>query len=209
VKPKIPSQSFGSINVRAPLATEGARIGLLGGSFNPPHAGHNLISEMALKQLNLDQVWWLVSPGNPIKSHDNLLDLSNRIEQAGDVAHNKHIKITAFEAALPTNYTAQTVKFLKRRYGGVRFVWLMGADNLVGFHHWQQWQDIFMTLPIAVFDRPDYHLTAMASPAAHKFSAYKIPQTEAKTLAYKRAPAWVYLTHKLSSLSSTQLRKQK
>ena len=182
------------------------RIGLFGGSFNPAHQGHVAVSEEALKRLQLDRVWWLVSPGNPIKSHDNLADLSARIEQAKQISEHKHIEITGFEASLPTNYTAQTLKFLKRRYKGVHFVWLMGADNLATFHTWQHWQDIFHTMPIAVFDRPGYHLKAMASPAAHKFKQYQVNQFAAKRLATKPAPAWSYLTHKLSPLSSTQLR---
>ena len=200
------AKNFGSLTVRPPLALRGTRIGLLGGSFNPAHAGHRLISKTALTQLNLDQVWWLVSPGNPIKSHDDLTALSKRIEQAKTIAQHNQIKVTAFEAAMPTNYTSQTIKFLKHRFKGVHFVWLMGADNLVTFHHWHQWQDIFHALPIAVFDRPGYRLAAMASPAAHKFRPFKINHSAVKLLPKSAPPAWGYLTHRLSPLSSTQLR---
>ena len=190
------------------MTTTGTRIGLLGGSFNPPHEGHKLISEIALKQLNLDKIWWLVSPGNPIKCHDNLEQLSKRVAAAKAMATNKHIEITAFEAGLPTNYTAHTIKFLKRRYRGVHFVWLMGADNLLTFHKWQHWQDIFINIPLAVLDRPTYRLKAMASPAAHKFKPYQLDQAKARHLSTAKPPAWIYLTHKLSSLSSTKLRQQ-
>lgn len=201
------TQNFGSLNVPPPLATNQARIGLLGGSFNPAHAGHRLISKIALKQLNLNRVWWLVSPGNPLKSHHDLADLEQRLQTAKHISNHNSIEVTAFEAALPTNYTAETIKFLKRRYPAVHFVWLMGADNLITFHHWQKWQEIFMSLPIAVLDRPGYHLKAMASPAAHKFYRYKLDQTASSTLATSKAPAWIYLTHRLSELSSTNLRK--
>ncbi len=190
------------------MTLPGTRIGLLGGSFNPPHQGHKLISEIALKQLQLDKVWWLVSPGNPLKSHDNLASLHARVNAAKQMKKNKHIKVTAFEASLPTNYTAHTIKFLKRRYHGVHFVWLMGADNLLSFHKWQHWQDIVMTIPIAVLDRPNYHLAAMASQTAHKFKRHQKDQRAAKYLANQRPPAWTYLTHKLSNLSSTELRQQ-
>lgn len=204
--PSSSAKNFGGLNVRPPLAGGRARIGLLGGSFNPAHAGHRLISEMALKQLKLDKVWWLVSPGNPIKSHDNLASLKDRVKLAEDISNHRQIEITSFESSLPTSYTAQTIKFLNRRYPSVNFVWLMGADNLMTFHHWQHWQDIFMSVPIAVFDRPGYRLKAMASPAAHRFASFKLSQDASASLSNAKTPAWSYLTHRLSHLSSTALR---
>lgn len=201
------TRNFGSLHVRPPLAGPGNRIGLLGGSFNPPHQGHLLIAELALKRLALDSVWWLVSPGNPVKSHHDLENLGARLRAARQLASNKRMVVTGFESALPTNYTAETVKFLKRRYPSVRFVWLMGADNLISFHKWQHWQDIFETLPIAVLDRPGYRLAAMASQAAHKYHSAQIRESAATGLPLEKAPAWTYLTHRLSPLSSTELRR--
>ncbi len=201
------TRSFGSLHVRPPLVSNGNRIGLLGGSFNPPHAGHLLIAELALKRLELDRVWWLVSPGNPVKSHTNLEDLKARTEKTKALIISKRMSVTAFENQLPTNYTADTIKFLKHRHPNVHFIWLMGADNLMSFHRWQRWQEIFETIPIAVFDRPGYRLKAMASPAVQKYRRFQIDAIAEKKLPLKKAPAWGYLTHKLSTLSSTELRR--
>lgn len=202
-----PAHSFGSIKVRLPHAASGQRIGLLGGSFNPPHEGHRHISEVALSVLGLDRVWWLVSPGNPIKSHDELEDLSHRLKAAADIARHPRISVTGFEAAMPTNYTAQTLQFLRRRYPTVKFVWLMGADNLLSFHRWQQWQQIFKQVPIAVMDRPGYRMEALVSPAAHRYRRYQIPEQAARQLLQKPLPAWTFITHPLISQSSTALRE--
>lgn len=200
--------SFGSLNVRPPQVAAGQCIGLLGGSFNPPHEGHRHISEIALNYIGLDKVWWLVTPGNPIKSHDGLTALHQRIEAARDVSAHPRIEVTGFEAAMPTSYTAETVSFLRRRFPGVHFVWLMGADNLVSFHRWQKWQDIFMTLPVAILDRPGYHLKALASPAAHRFRTSRLTQEEARILPLLAPPAWTFITHPLINQSSTALRRQ-
>lgn len=201
-----PTQSFGSLKVRPPLASSGQRIGLLGGSFNPPHEGHLHISEVALSTLGLDNIWWLVSPGNPIKSHDDLMALENRLAASRALINHPRIKVTGFEASMPTSYTAETLKFLTIRYPSVNFVWLMGADNLLNFHRWQKWQDIFMNVPIAVFDRPGYRLEALVSPAAHRFRRFQIPEKSARLLTHRPAPAWTFITHPLISQSSTALR---
>lgn len=195
------------IDTRLPITADGMRIGLLGGSFNPAHEGHLHISEIALKRCNLDRIWWLVTPGNPMKSHQNLAPINQRIKKAREIANNPRIIVTGFEANLPSSYTADTLKFLKKRLPTVSFVWLMGADNLINFHHWQNWQDIFMCLPIIVFNRPNYPLKALSSPAGHTFRAFKKHKETASIIAKAEAPAWVFLPIPLSTASSTTLRK--
>ena len=130
------------------------RIGLLGGSFNPAHAAHRHISLTALKRLGLDQVWWLVTPGNPLKAGAKQPSLESRVAAAREVAHHPRIVVTGFEGARKSPYTVDTLKFLKQRFPGVHFVWLMGADNLAELHHWRDWPALFRLVPIAVFDRP-------------------------------------------------------
>ena len=200
--------NFGSLTVRPPLVMPGQRIGILGGSFNPPHEGHRNLSLMALKTLELDRIWWLVTPGNPIKSHDELAALKVRLKACAMVSAHPRIDVTAFETALPTNYTADTLRFLNLRFRSVHFVWLMGADNLINFHKWQEWRTIFNTMPIAVFDRPGYNLKALSSPAAHRFSASRLIQKHAKCLVHRAPPAWQFISQPLSHLSSTELRKR-
>ncbi|MEL6374243.1 MAG: nicotinate-nucleotide adenylyltransferase [Pseudomonadota bacterium] len=183
-------------------------IGLLGGSFNPPHEGHRLITEIALRRLRLHQLWWVVTPGNPLKSHDGLASLEMRLALSRALVPDNRVTITAFERAMPQPITVATLAVLKRRFPHVRFVWLMGADNLATIHRWHLWRDIFATFPIAVVNRPGFHLKALSAPAAHAFARHRLPEQEAPLLAYKSAPAWVFLTGPLSELSSTQLRDQ-
>jgi nicotinate-nucleotide adenylyltransferase len=182
------------------------RIGLLGGSFNPPHSAHRLISLMALKRLRLDQVWWMVSPGNPLKDHGELASLEDRITFSLAVSRHPRIKITAFEAGIGTAYTAAALRFICRRYPAVHFVWLMGADNLASFHRWNAWEDIFMTMPIAVEDRPGWRQPALASRAARFFASSRISEALAPALPLLAPPAWCYLTGPLSKISSTAIR---
>lgn len=193
-------------DLRPPWAAEGMRIGLLGGSFNPPHAAHRLISETALKRLRLAQVWWLVTPGNPLKDHSNLAPLAERIRLCRRIVRNPAIKVTAFEAAIGTAYTAQTLAWLRNRLPRTRFVWLMGADNLATFHRWNDWRSIFQLMPIAVEDRPGWRYRALSSPAAARFAKFRIAEREAAALPDLAAPAWSYLSGPLSKLSSTALR---
>lgn len=204
--PLTSAQTFGSLAVRPPMVTGRLKIGLLGGSFNPPHEGHRHISEVALSVLGLDRVWWLVTPGNPIKSHDDLESLTARLAAARTIAHHPRIDVTGFEAAMPTSYTAGTVSFLQKRFPAVSFVWLMGADNLIEFHRWQKWQNIFKSIPIAVMDRPGYRMAALNSRAAHRYRQYQIPEQAAAKLTRQPAPAWTFITHPLISQSSTALR---
>jgi len=197
---------FGSIRAKPPLAFAGQRIGLLGGSFNPPHAAHLMISMSALRRLELAAVWWMVTPGNPLKPQGDLAPLEQRLDLCRRLMRHPRIKITAFESALPTAYTAATLAFLQQRYPGVRFVWLMGADNFAAFHRWQHWRDIAQRMPIAVFNRPHFHLPAQASRTARTLQRARQPEACARRLAYARAPAWTVLTGRLSALSSTQIR---
>ena len=197
---------FGRIKAHPPHAAPGQAIGLLGGSFNPPHAAHRMISEVALKRLGLDKVWWVVSPGNPLKRRAETAPLSHRLVQCREVARNPHIVVTDFEADLPTPYTASTLAFLRMRNPLVRYVWIMGADNLAGFDRWQRWREIFTMVPIVVVDRPGWRLKALASKAARAFAAARLPEAKAAGLAHRPAPAWTFLTGPLSRASSTALR---
>jgi nicotinate-nucleotide adenylyltransferase len=179
----------------------------MGGSFNPPHAGHQLAAGEALQRLGLDELWWIVTPGNPLKSHGALKPLADRMDAVRLLARDPRMRVTSFEAALGSPYTAVTLEFLKRRYPGVRFVWVMGADNLATFHRWQDWRGIAATMPIAVVDRPDYRLPALASQAARALERSRIPEAKARTLATLPPPAWVFLTNPLAPHSSTAIRQ--
>lgn len=192
-----------------PPAYPGMRIGLLGGSFNPPHPGHRHIAVTALRRLELDRVWLIVTPGNPIKQHGELAALSERLEATRRMMGHPRIDVTGLEAALGTAYTARTLAFLRRRYPGVRFVWIMGGDNLAGFHRWQEWHAIFELMPIAVLDRPGFRFAAMASPAASAFAGARMDEAQAAALAFLSPPAWTYLTIPLTEMSSTQLRQSR
>jgi nicotinate-nucleotide adenylyltransferase len=191
------------------MAAPNMRIGLLGGSFNPPHAAHRNISLAALKRLGLDQVWWLVSPGNPLKDAGKAPNLEARIAAARAIARHPKIVITGFEAGRPSAYTVDTLSFLKRRYPSVDFVWLMGADNLANFHLWRAWERIFALVPIAVLDRPGYRMKARAGRAAQRFAFAALDESDARGLAGMEPPAWTMLSLPLSSLSSTRLRDAK
>ena len=149
---------------------DGCRIGLLGGSFNPAHAGHLYVSDTALKRLKLDSVWWLVSPGNPLKDKASMAPLAARLENARRMAaHNPRIHVSALEQALHTIYTIDTVAALQRRFPGVHFVWLMGSDNLEQFSHWRRWSDLARRIPIAVVQRPGSLLASLNAPLVRRF----------------------------------------
>ena len=189
-----------------PLYTHGMRIGLLGGSFNPPHAAHRAISLFAIKRLNLDRVWWLVTPGNPLKDQGGLHDLDERAEAARAMANDPRIDVSCLEAVIGTRYTFDTITYLRRRTSGLRLVWIMGADNLAQFHRWQNWRRIADQMPIAVVDRPPQSFRALSAPAARALANYRLPENRAGQLADLRAPAWVFLTGMKLNLSSTGLR---
>jgi nicotinate-nucleotide adenylyltransferase len=201
------SLDFGSVRVRPPVAMAGQRIGLLGGSFNPAHEGHARLSQFALKKLGLSAVWWLVSPGNPIKSHAELAAHDQRLRTARvSAGADRRFVVTGFEKDLPTAYTAATLGFLRRRYPATRFVWLMGADSLVTFDRWWQWRCILETMPVAVIDRPGWRLRGLSSKAASRYGDRFVPEDCAMLLAGMDAPAWTFLTVPLSPQSSTALR---
>jgi nicotinate-nucleotide adenylyltransferase len=190
-----------------PHAGKGLAVGLFGGSFNPPHAGHALVAEIALRRLALDQLWWIVTPGNPLKSPRELAPLAERLNRSEQVARNPRIKVTAFEAAHHVRYTADTLALVKARNPAVDFVWVMGADNLRGFHLWQRWRQIVLTFPIAVIDRPGSTLSFLSSVVAKTFDYARIDEGDAPILARMRAPAWTFIHGPRSSLSSTALRR--
>jgi nicotinate-nucleotide adenylyltransferase len=195
-----------AIRQALPPSSDGMRIGLLGGSFNPPHQAHRAVSLFALKRLQLDRVWWLVTPGNPLKNNGGLHALAERAEAARRVAADPRIEISCLESVIGTRYTADTIDYLRRRASRLRFVWIMGADNLAQFHRWQKWQHIAAEVPIAVVDRPPRSFRALNAPAARALARYRVPEAEASRLADRPAPAWVYLTGLKLSLSSTGLR---
>jgi nicotinate-nucleotide adenylyltransferase len=182
------------------------RIGLLGGSFNPAHEGHRHVSRVALARLGLHAVWWLVSPGNPLKDPAARETLAHRLSSARDVARHPRITVTAFEAARGTQFTADALAFVKRCRRGVHFVWIMGGDNLAQFHRWRDWRLILATMPIFVLDRPGARLPAIASPAARAFAAARLPEEAAAALPLRKPPAWIYAGLPLSPLSSTAIR---
>lgn len=182
------------------------RVGLLGGSFNPPHEAHRAISLFAMKRLQLDRIWWLVTPGNPLKDTSVLPSLDQRMSAAEKVAHHPRIDVSCLETVIGTRYTYDTIAYLRRRCAGVNFVWIMGADNLAQFHRWESWRRIADTLPIAVVDRPPDSFRALSSVAAQALAPYRIDEQDAGILADRRAPSWVFLTGLKSSLSSTRLR---
>jgi nicotinate-nucleotide adenylyltransferase len=195
-----------SVSQAIPPYSNGMRIGLLGGSFNPPHAAHRAISLFAIKRLKLDRVWWLVTPGNPLKDHGSLRDLDARAEAARKMANDPRIDVSCLESVIGTRYTVDTISYLRRRASGLRFVWIMGADNLAQFHRWQNWRRIASEVPIAVVDRPPQSFRALAAPAAQALARYRLPENQAGRLADQRPPAWVFLAGLKLNLSSTGLR---
>lgn len=189
-----------------PHVERGMVVGLFGGSFNPPHQGHVLVAEIALRRLGLDQLWWLVTPGNPLKSRRELAPLSERLASCETIASDPRIKVTAFEKTLGTSYTARTLDFIRARNPHVHFIWIMGADNLAGFHRWQRWQKIATTFPIAVIDRPGSTLAYLSSKMARTFDYARIDEEDAGILWQKRAPAWTFIHGPRSTLSSSAIR---
>jgi nicotinate-nucleotide adenylyltransferase len=200
---------FGRISAKTPSVGQFQRIGLLGGSFNPPHAAHVLISEIALRRLGLDAVWWLVTPGNPLKDHGELAPISDRILACKRLVGYRHIKISDVEVKLATPYTAATLSYLKTRHPTVRFVWIMGADSLASFHRWNHWRQIWATVPIAVVDRPGWRLKALSASAARALANHRRPEQRSSRLAADTPPSWAFLTGPTSSSSSTALRVAK
>lgn len=188
-----------------PYAAPGQVIGLLGGSFDPAHEGHAHITREALKRFGLDRVWWLVSPGNPLKAHGPA-PLAQRMERARHVMQHPRVTVTDVEAHLGTRYTAQTLAALHARYPGVRFVWLMGADNLAQLHLWQDWQQIVETVPIGVLARPGQRISARMSKAAALYGRYRISGRQSQLLAHAAPPAWCFVNVPMVDVSSSAIR---
>jgi nicotinate-nucleotide adenylyltransferase len=196
--------------ITLPPTSPGLRVGLYGGSFNPPHAAHQLLVATALRRLGLDQVWWLVTPGNPLKKNNNLPPQAARMALVRDlVGRDRRMVITGIEAEIGTRYSEETIRFLRIRLPMVNFVWLMGADNLADFHRWKNWESIASLVPMAIIDRPGFTLKAVASPAARAFARWRIDESDARLLPRLAAPRWVFLHGRRSTLSSTVLRAKK
>ena len=183
----------------------GQRIGLMGGSFNPAHDGHRMIAELALKRLRLHRVWWLVSPQNPLKSPADMAPLEDRLAQ-GRVARNPRIEVTALEAELGTTYTADTLRLLRKRFPSTRFVWIMGADNLLQMASWRAWPSILRSVGVAVFDRPSYALKALSGQTARRFARFRVPERQGRVLTRRRPPVWVFHHTLLNPVSATHIR---
>jgi len=188
-----------------PAARPGMVIGLLGGSFDPAHEGHVHITREAIRRLGLDQVWWLVSPGNPLKT-EGPAPMARRMARAKAVMRHPKVRVTDLEARLGTRFTHATLAALKRRYPAVRFVWLMGADNLAELHRWERWRDILALVPVAVLARPGQRISARLSPAARRFRRYRLRAQDAAALARRPPPAWVFVNVPMSPASSSGIR---
>jgi nicotinate-nucleotide adenylyltransferase len=180
-------------------------IGLLGGSFDPAHQGHAHITREALKRIGLDRVWWLVSPGNPLKARQPA-PMAERMARARAVIDDPRVVVSDLEARLGTRFTAQTLRRLTALYPGVRFVWLMGADNLVQFDRWQDWEWIMRNVPIGVFARPGSRLAALGARAAEEYARFRLSGPSARLLPSRGAPAWCFLDVPMVDISSSAIR---
>jgi nicotinate-nucleotide adenylyltransferase len=192
-------------SMRGEALMPGMRVGLFGGSFDPPHPGHAHLAETAMRRLGLDRVWWLVSPQNPLKSRQPT-PLGTRIDAVRRIADGPGMVVTDLEDRLGSQRTIDVVKALQMRHPGVHFVWLMGADNLARFHHWARWQDIFKSVPVAVMARPGDPMRTRLARATRIFAASRLRESQCRALPLKSAPAWTYLTEPLDYHSSTALR---
>jgi len=197
------------VDAKLPIAEPGMRIGLFGGSFNPPHEGHKLVALECFKRLALDKVWILVSPGNPLKDHSELLALDERLAQTEALMNDPRLEVTGFEAAHGLDYTWETIAALTQAYPRTRFVWIMGADSLQTFDRWEHWDAIATMVPIAVYDRPGTGFIATTSAAAIALKQSRVPEAAAKTLADRTPPAWIYLHGVVSAQSSTAIRNSR
>lgn len=184
------------------------RVGLLGGSFNPAHEGHAHISRLALKHLGLDELWWLVSPQNPLKPVKGMAPLAKRMAAARALAPDRRVKVTDLERRLGTRFTVDTLKALQRRFPRIAFVWIAGADILEQLPRWRRWSEVMSRVPIAVFDRPSYSLRALASKAAQRYRRQRIAPRAAHRLADMAPPAWVFVPSRLHAASATALRSR-
>ena len=192
-----------------PYAAPNQTVGLFGGTFNPPHDGHALVAEQALTRLDLDAVWWLVTPGNPLKGHSGLPSTQSRVAQINARYRHPQMIATGLESKLGTHYTRDSLMRLLQIRPALNFVFIIGADNLRGLHRWGGWRDIMQMVPIAVIDRPGSTLSTLHSQAAIHFAHARIREEDAHQLPYLRPPAWVFLHGPTSQLSSTLLRSKR
>jgi nicotinate-nucleotide adenylyltransferase len=192
----------------APVFGQGQRIGLFGGSFNPAHHGHYMVALYALKRLELDWVWWLVSPQNPLKDPSETGEYAARLAYTRTIARHPRFIVTDIEKKTQSRTTAQTLRSLKPLLGRGHFVWIMGADSFAGLHLWHDWLEIAQTLPLAVLARPGYSLRALGGPAATRFSEAQIPTHLAPRLATAAPPAWCFIPMPLRPESSTAIRRR-
>lgn len=190
-----------------PYAVAGQAVGLLGGSFDPAHAGHAHITREALKRFGLDRVWWLVSPGNPLKPRGPA-PLADRMARARAVMRHPRVEVTDIEAQMGTRATADTLAGLRAIYPGVRFVWLMGADNLAQFHQWQDWREIIDHVPVGVLARPGQRISARMSPVARIYARFRISGLASHLLAHATPPTWCFVNVPMVDLSSSAIREQ-
>lgn len=190
-----------------PLARAGQVVGLLGGSFDPPHAGHVHLTREALKRFGLDQVWWLVSPGNPLKTRGPA-PIERRLSACRAIMDHPRVGISDFEVHAGTRYTAQTLAALQAAHPGVRFVWLMGADNLAQLDQWQDWRSIIESVPVGVLARPGQRISARMSKAARIYAHARLPGRMSHLLAGAHAPCWCFINMPMRAISSTGLRAE-
>ncbi len=195
-----------TVSPYAPYPLPSQRVGVLGGSFNPAHDGHRHISLVAMKRLNLDHIWWLVTPQNPLKPRNSTAALNDRLAGARRTARHPRIIITDIEAHFGTTYSIDTVTHLQNRYPHTRFVWLMGADNFIQLPRWKRWTDLMARIPVAVIARPGYHLKAGLSQAACRYQASRLTEQRMGLLATMKPPAWALILSKLHPASSTEIR---
>jgi nicotinate-nucleotide adenylyltransferase len=195
--------------LRVPPFGAGQRIGLFGGSFNPAHRGHFMVAQFALKRLQLDWVWWLVSPQNPLKDPNETGDYDKRLAYTRRIARHPRFVVTDLERQLNITYTAETLQHLRGVFRRGQFVWLMGADSLAGLHHWHEWTTIAETLPLAVLARPGFTLRAVGSPAALRYEANQLPPEHAAKVVGSAPPAWVFVSMPLRKESSTAIRARR
>ena len=195
--------------MKLPPFGDGQRIGLFGGSFNPAHRGHYMVALYALHRLQLDWVWWLVSPQNPLKDPKETDDYGKRLAYTRRIARHPRFIVTDLEEQIHTRYTAQTLEALKGAFKRGHFVWIMGADSLANLHRWHHWTDIMESVPVAVLARPGYSIRALQSPAATRYASCRVPQHLAASLPLRRPPAFCFVTMPLRKESSTAIRNRR
>lgn len=190
-----------------PPIEKGRVIGLFGGSFNPAHEGHVLVAKTALKRLGLDQLWWMVSPGNPLKDNSNLPSVKERLHYAKQLIQSPKIFFTGFEEKIKSFRSLDTVSYILSHNKGAYFVFIMGSDNLANFHLWYKWEEIITLIPLAIVNRPTALYASVMSPFAKKYQAFRLKEKKAKQLPFYKTPVWCYIHGNLSDQSSTKIRE--